>query len=302
MANQEARIITPSLQRLSDEEIAGILEEHLKWTQTRGKEGLPANFDGKNLVGANLRGAYLAQATLQSTQLMAANLEGANLIAANLKNAFLGEAILRYAKLQSAELQGAYLVEADLEKADLDGADLRGAFLTKANIRGAKLRGANFANADVTQIKYNRFGGYQGIRVENCHGCARFRRLAEDQGYLEELRNSGWLRKVTYLLWLVFADCGRSLILWSVWSVLFAVLFGLKYFSLGPESFDVARLPWNRATTIYYSVVTFTTLGFGDIVPKTNEAAWWVLAEVIVGYVMLGGLVSIFATKIARRR
>jgi Na+/proline symporter len=31
------------------------------------------------------------------------------------------------------------------------------------------------------------------------------------------------------------------------------------------------------------------------------EAAWWVMAEVIVGYVMLGGMISIFATKLARR-
>jgi len=36
-------------------------------------------------------------------------------------------------------------------------------------------------------------------------------------------------------------------------------------------------------------------------VPKTNAAAWWVMAEVITGYVMLGGLISIFANKLARR-
>lgn len=52
---------------------------------------------------------------------------------------------------------------------------------------------------------------------------------------------------------------------------------------------------------IYYSVVTFTTLGFGDITPLTNEATSWVMAEVITGYVMLGGLISIFATMLARR-
>jgi hypothetical protein len=48
-------------------------------------------------------------------------------------------------------------------------------------------------------------------------------------------------------------------------------------------------------------VVTFTTLGFGDIKPVTNEAAWWVMAEVIAGYIMLGGLISILANKLARR-
>ncbi|MCH8291504.1 ion transporter [Candidatus Poribacteria bacterium] len=52
---------------------------------------------------------------------------------------------------------------------------------------------------------------------------------------------------------------------------------------------------------MYYSVVTFTTLGFGDIVPKTAWARFFVTFEVILGYVMLGGLIGIFANKLARR-
>lgn len=52
---------------------------------------------------------------------------------------------------------------------------------------------------------------------------------------------------------------------------------------------------------VYYSLVTFTTLGFGDIVPKTGWGMFWVTVEVVLGYIMLGGLISIFATKLARR-
>jgi len=54
-------------------------------------------------------------------------------------------------------------------------------------------------------------------------------------------------------------------------------------------------------TFLYFSVVTFTTLGFGDITPFNHAAEVWVMAEVILGYVMLGGLISIFANKLARR-
>ena len=52
---------------------------------------------------------------------------------------------------------------------------------------------------------------------------------------------------------------------------------------------------------LYYSVVTFTTLGFGDIVAVTNWARLAVGVEVVLGYVMLGGLISILANKLARR-
>ena len=51
----------------------------------------------------------------------------------------------------------------------------------------------------------------------------------------------------------------------------------------------------------YFSIVTFTTLGFGDVVAANSTARLLVAAEVIVGYIMLGGLVSIFANKFARR-
>ncbi len=52
---------------------------------------------------------------------------------------------------------------------------------------------------------------------------------------------------------------------------------------------------------LYYSIVTFTTLGYGDIIPLTNRARAVVGTEISLGYVMLGGLISIFANKLARR-
>ena len=54
-------------------------------------------------------------------------------------------------------------------------------------------------------------------------------------------------------------------------------------------------------TYIYFSVVTFTTLGFGDVTPLNTAGEVLLTIEVILGYVMLGGLISIFANKLARR-
>lgn len=78
---------------------------------------------------------------------------------------------------------------------------------------------------------------------------------------------------------------------------------------------QVGRLPglfpasWTPALEIkhhtpfapyYYSIVTFTTLGFGDVVPVNLAGQILVAIEVILGYLMLGGLISIFATKVFR--
>jgi hypothetical protein len=107
---------------------------------------------------------------------------------------------------------------------------------------------------------------------------------------------------VIYHIWNIFADCGRSFLRWALWSILFAVLFASGYYFMGPESFRIDDLPSTSfLTMLYYSIVTFTTLGFGDITPTTPGASILVMAEVILGYVMLGGLISIFANKLARR-
>jgi hypothetical protein len=60
----------------------------------------------------------------------------------------------------------------------------------------------------------------------------------------------------------------------------------------------VNRTPF---TPYYFSIVTFTTLGFGDVVPINMAGEICVSLEVIIGYVMLGGLISILASIIARR-
>ena len=48
-------------------------------------------------------------------------------------------------------------------------------------------------------------------------------------------------------------------------------------------------------------IVTFTTLGFGDVVAANTFARILVTLEVMFGYIMLGGLISIFANKLASR-
>ena len=51
----------------------------------------------------------------------------------------------------------------------------------------------------------------------------------------------------------------------------------------------------------YLSGLVFTSLGLGSFVPANDAAKWWILAEVMLGFIMLGSLVSFFANKFVRR-
>lgn len=282
---------------------------------------MEANLQGANLKRANLReadlrGSILIEIDLKEAKLQGARLQDANFKGANLKEADLKGTILLGSNLKEVKLQGANIQKADLEKADLQGAQLQ-----KTNIQGAKLQGSNLREADLSfanlkradlrksvlknttfrNVKLNRQTKCLGIDVTQAKGSPRFVRFAKDQEYLEELRESTNFGKFVYWAWFILADCGRSLWPWALWSLFFAVAFACIFCCMGPAAFEIDKLSYSFITMLYYSVVTFTTLGFGDIIPKTTGASIVVMAEVIVGYVMLGGLISIFANKLARR-
>ena len=64
---------------------------------------------------------------------------------------------------------------------------------------------------------------------------------------------------------------------------------------------DYSRSADTALTPFYYSIVTYTTLGYGDITPQNWVGEVLVVAEVIMGYTTLGLLLSILANRIARQ-
>ena len=83
----------------------------------------------------------------------------------------------------------------------------------------------------------------------------------------------------------------------QTWILTLAAIFAGLYETVAVDFGDHPT----AISSIYYSVVTLTTLGYGDVVPVSTAAQIVAMIEVVLGYVMLGGLLSIFANKMARR-
>ena len=277
-----------------------------------------ADLKKANLSFTNFKNANFAFSNLDSAIFSFANFEGANFSAAHLENAYL----------EDANLIGTRFSGANLKNARLANSNLKNAYLADANLEGTILSAANFRNANLSSVTYDqkimwklvKATGFslkklwsqrddilldttircKGVNAATCYGSQQFKIFLQDQDFLEEFLEKKWGRKIFFIWWL-FADCGRSLGRWAGWSLLLALLFAWLYWLLGSNSFDTQHLQFNFFTMFYYSVVTFTTLGFGDIIPKTTTAALCVTVEVILGYVMLGGLITIFASKLSRR-
>ncbi len=289
-----------------------------------GRDLRGINLSGRNLSGArlfkaDLRGAILQGCNLEGAELSGADLEDANLEAVNARRAGFGMARMKNCSLFRADLEGASLTQADLSGANLHCANLNNSRLREASLREADLSEAtlqnadlsmaiidraNFSNSDLRGARLRMLRGFKSarwigtdIRDINFAGAYLMRREIVDQNFIKEFRSYNRLTALLYYPWWITCDCGRSMFRWCIWIGIQALIFAWLYTLAG---IDFGQNP-TPVAPVYFSVVTLTTLGYGDIVPHTTWGQIIAMAEVAMGYIMLGGLLSIFANKLARR-
>ena len=279
-----------------------------------------ARLDGANLQWATLQGAYLLMARLDRAALCRAALQRADLSKASLEGADLSEAHLEGAVLNEARLRGAKAVAAHLEntqfiRADLDEANLSYAYLEGADLRGTSLKGAHFTAATVAggtliwSAAIDRRTDFTGVGLDSARVEPGLKQLLEFN--VRCLAWNQWCRRGTWweralktasvrLFWMASNyghSTSRIVVVFAALSCLFAGIYtawpGLLEASGGQVRGFVHAL--------YFSVITMTTLGFGDI--HANPESWagqaLLIVQVMLGYILLGALVTRFAVLFA---
>lgn len=282
-----------------------------------GGDFFKTNFERTNLKKSRFSGADLSHARLHAAALYKADFSGAVLQEADLSAADLSATTCAGADFRGANLAGVNFADADLRGADFSYADLRGADLTRADVTGAKFHFARLADANVTHLAYGDYtdmvGLYYGIRgIEATFGNALFVRDAKDQDYIDTLQQAlldmepGFKRRAELFLFSAWGliDHGRSLLKVALYAFVIATIYGVFYtldMAYDWQIMDYSSSAKTWFTPFYYSVVTYTTLGFGDVTADSLFGEILVISEVIFGYFTLGLLLAILANTIARR-
>lgn len=120
---------------------------------------------------------------------------------------------------------------------------------------------------------------------------------------IEQVHERSFWNKASLFLSIVFTKYWSSFWVLAFWAISANATVALLI-SHYPIFFSFAHpnLPsWNWFDAFYYCVVTFTTLGYGDVTP-TNTAAQFAAGLVAVaGYFTLGILIYLIARKIDRK-
>ncbi len=276
-------------------------------------------------TSSNLEGFQLSNADLHGIKLMIpGKKEGVN---------------LSYADLYRVDLSKAHLYRINLSHSSLMKADLREANLNSADLRDANMLGTIFSHTKVEHTRWGNdiiqdrkaFKAYKQDRVEESldyfeqaeEVYRNLRKLSESRGHFEraghffqkemvmrrfQLRPYSFKRMISKLvdLFCGYGERPMNVIFFSLSVILSsAVLFFFVGIQNGGEfaAFSLENTLIRNMThffnALYFSVVTFTTLGYGDISPIGLSRAI-AATEAFIGSFTLALFVVVFVKKMTR--
>lgn len=322
-----------------EERVKKLLEKHkddedLTTEKDYIKPGL--DWSGADLSGWNLGQLTLSncdnKANFEKVNLMNANLQEANLERANLQEASLPDANLQKAVLGDANLQKAFLLGANLQEASLGGANLQEANLMSSSLRDAKFNEETaLQNANIFQCRLenstlkNAYKQLDKIVIqerEKKYSEAKevylmlknyFRQegmydISGEYYYREKLmekklhrQNKRWIKWIGNNIYHGLSGYGEHPLLVLLWWCVIILFFGYVYWGLHGLVLHGEPVT-NPFDFFYFSVVTFTTLGFGDIQPNPDMTLIKIFAmtEALLGAFMMALFVLTFGRKMIR--
>jgi len=242
-----------------------------------------ADFSGAHLSQADFSGSHLFDVNFENAHLVGTNLSNSDATHSNFKGADLTKADLTDARLWSVILEGTTLSEASLCRADLWNANLHNVKIWHANFDNAKsLARRNFARDPslIWTSKINEEGprsaeeAYRDLKryflangMYDDAGWASFKEKTIERFIMRKNKDLHYIPSLAMGILCGYGEKPSRIVI----SAFFAILFyAFMYFALNAvESTRSASYAMRWFDYIYYSTITFTTVGYGDFVPKS---------------------------------
>ena len=292
-------------------------------TTSAGNVTVVKDLRGIRLLGCDLANTSgLSDARLDYAVIDGVSFDGASLVNCNFSYAVIGKyssfcgADLRFARFWITRVHQASFDRARLEEVDLSGAEF-----IDVSFRGALLRKIELTRESALWPGgRTRMGGDDVAgRVLHSDSDASFCRFMDGEGDIWALRHE---RPLVARIWYILTNYGRSAGRLLAWVVMVWLFFGWLYAGLPvpkrfeSRAFSVARTaarpsiitssgrPLRGFAPFYFSAVTLTTLGYGDVSPALDDwkSQAMVVTEATFGLIAWSALVAILLQTLQQRR
>jgi tetratricopeptide (TPR) repeat protein len=142
--------------------------------------------------------------------------------------------------------------------------------------------------------------GFQAIA--NAKEAGMFRAAQNDRQRKIYLLERNYFVATLYWLWRGTSNYGESLGRWALSCLLVVITFAATYgaFGIVASAGNPTNEPLRAFDYFYFSVVTFSTLGYGDLHPVGFLGQAMACIEVFAGFIMFGVLLSFIGTRFQR--
>ena len=237
---------------------------------------------GSSFSQAHLRNIHFVGSDLSGSDLIGAHLHGCDFVGSDLSAANMTRAVFERTSFSHSDLRSAIMTEAHFREADFMGARMHGVILWNADLSGARyLKKKNFAKPDprageeAALSEKDPLAACESYRLLKHHFYSRglyedaswaaYRELTMERRHFFEKKD---LRFIPSLLMDILCGYTEKPIRVTASSLAIILSFAAVYhiFRVPVHSVDggLAGL-WD---CVYFSFITFTTVGYGDFTPK----------------------------------
>lgn len=285
----------------------------------RNSNGKGANFSEANLKGLRLKGVDMSECCFHKSEMTGINACGSIFCESDLYEANISHASFSMCNFDKSQFHRSNLNLAKFFNSSFFDCAFYGADISDAQFLGGgknpfvkgelrfNLCGAIFKNAKFTSKTYfdlanvSRETDFRSISFESaCYSAG----LRQSLQYCNRRHNwHAWYEKngkikslLVKLFWLA-SDYGRSPKQLIISFLMVCLCYSILYWLIPGATSGNDGMDLNLAQSLYFSVVTMTTLGFGDI--YANKLSYLsqvlVVTHVLCGYVILGALLAVLS-------
>ena len=289
---------------------------NLKKVSLRGVLFEKFDFSDADLSRADLSDSHFFDSKLKGASLVGANLSSCDFTHCDIRGADLTKADISGSRLWNSDLSGANMAEADISSADFWNARLFDIKMWHASLDGVRsVSKSSFSKGKgpLEECRINEDGelsaveSYRNIKqlltATGRYNDASWASFTEKTMERRILKKNGSLEYIPNLIMNILCGYGEKpyrIILSAVFCILgFAALYGV-FGTIECAASPGAQPGW--ADYIYFSAITYTPVGYGDLIPKPSSAfRMLAAAEAFLGVFLAGLFVFTLASKYSAR-